>query len=136
MVLIHDGVRPFISEELIAETINLARSNAGALVAVPTKDTIKTVHDGFVADTPLRETLWQAQTPQTFRYETIYEAHQAAVRDGYIGTDDSSLVERMGGKVRIVRGNYCDIKITTPEDLVLAVAFLASAHEKGTHCGN
>ncbi len=124
VILIHDGVRPFVSEELIAEIIRIACSCAGALVAVPAKDTIKTVRDGIVVETPLREMLWQAQTPQAFRYKTIFEAHRSAIQNGYAGTDDSSLVERLGGDVRIVRGDYRNIKITTPEDLVIAEAFL------------
>jgi 2-C-methyl-D-erythritol 4-phosphate cytidylyltransferase len=126
VVLIHDGVRPFISAELIAESIETARSNSGALVAVPCKDTIKTVRDGIVIDTPHREALWQAQTPQTFRFGTIFNAHTAAEHDSYIGTDDASLVERLGGRVRIVRGDYRNIKITTPEDLILAGALHSS----------
>jgi 2-C-methyl-D-erythritol 4-phosphate cytidylyltransferase len=125
VVLIHDGVRPLISEELLQESIGIARRSDGALVAVPAKDTIKTVRDGMVVDTPPRESLWQAQTPQTFRFATIFEAHRAAEQEGFTGTDDASLVERRGGTVRIVRGDYRNIKITTPEDLVLAEAFLA-----------
>jgi 2-C-methyl-D-erythritol 4-phosphate cytidylyltransferase len=125
VVVIHDGVRPLITPELLQESIEVACGNDGALVAVPAKDTIKTVCDGIVINTPDRETLWQAQTPQSFRFGVIYEAHQAAEQDGFVGTDDASLVERRGGKVRIVRGDYRNIKITTPEDLVLAESFLA-----------
>jgi 2-C-methyl-D-erythritol 4-phosphate cytidylyltransferase len=125
VVLIHDGVRPLIAPELLSRSIDCALSNDGALVAVQAKDTIKTVRDGIVTDTPPREILWQAQTPQTFRFGIIYDAHRSAEQDGYMGTDDSSLVERRGGKVRIVTGDYANIKITTPEDLVLAEAFLA-----------
>ena len=125
VVVIHDGVRPLITPELLRESIDVACSNDGALVAVPAKDTIKTVRDGIVIDTPDRESLWQAQTPQSFRFGTIYAAHLAAEQDGFIGTDDASLVERRGGAVRIVRGDYRNIKITTPEDLVLAESFLA-----------
>jgi 2-C-methyl-D-erythritol 4-phosphate cytidylyltransferase len=125
VVLIHDGVRPLITAELLRESIEVARENDGALVAVPAKDTIKTVRDGLVIDTPLREMLWQAQTPQSFCFGTIYDAHRAAEQEGFTGTDDASLVERRGGSVRIVRGDYRNIKITTPEDLVLAEAFLS-----------
>ncbi len=126
VVLIHDGVRPFISPDLLRESIAVASSGDGALVAVRAKDTIKTVRDGVVQDTPDRSTLWQAQTPQSFRYGVICEAHQSAEEAGFAGTDDSSLVERRGGRVRIVPGDYRNIKITTPEDLVLAEAFLAA----------
>lgn len=126
VVLIHDGVRPFITQSLLQESIAVALSNDGALVAVPVKDTIKTVRDGIVVDTPSRAALWQAQTPQSFRFNIIHTAHLSAERDGFVGTDDASLVERQGGAVRVVRGDYRNIKITTPEDLVLAEAFLAS----------
>ena len=131
VVLIHDGVRPFITAQLLQESIEVARTNDGALVAVPAKDTIKTVRDGLVIDTPPRDTLWQAQTPQSFRFGVIYAAHLAAEREGFTGTDDASLVERRGGAVRVVRGDYRNIKITTPEDLVLAEAFLAGERKVG-----
>lgn len=130
VVLIHDGVRPLITLQLLRESIEIARRNDGALVAVPAKDTIKTVRDGIIIDTPPRETLWQAQTPQSFRFATIYDAHRAAELEGFMGTDDASLVERRGGAVRIVRGDYRNIKITTPEDLVLAEAFLAGERKE------
>jgi 2-C-methyl-D-erythritol 4-phosphate cytidylyltransferase len=125
VVLIHDGVRPLITPQLLQESIDVARRCDGALVAVPAKDTIKTVRDGVVVGTPPRETLWQAQTPQSFRFGVIYGAHRAAEQEGFMGTDDASLVERRGGAVKVVRGDYRNIKITTPEDLVLAEAFLA-----------
>jgi len=131
VVLIHDGVRPLLSAQLLQESISAARVADGALVAVPAKDTIKTVRDGLVMGTPPRETLWQAQTPQSFRFGVIFDAHRAAEQEGFLGTDDSSLVERRGGAVRIVRGDYRNIKITTPEDLVLAEAFLAGERKAG-----
>ena len=126
VVLIHDGVRPFITNAMLRESIEVAANCDGALVAVPAKDTIKTVRDNIVIDTPDRATLWQAQTPQSFRYCVIHQAHSRAIADGFAGTDDASLVERQGGRVRIVAGDYRNIKITTPEDLVLAEAFLAA----------
>ncbi|MFA7061877.1 MAG: 2-C-methyl-D-erythritol 4-phosphate cytidylyltransferase [Pedobacter sp.] len=126
VVLIHDGVRPFITQSLLRESIAAALNNDGALVAVPVKDTIKTVRSGIVVDTPFRDLLWQAQTPQSFRFNIIHSAHLNAEREGFMGTDDASLVERQGGSVRIVLGDYRNIKITTPEDLVLAEAFLNS----------
>lgn len=135
VVLIHDGVRPLITENLLREAINTARLYDGALVAVPAKDTIKTVADGIVTGTPDRETIWQAQTPQAFRFGVIYAAHQAAETDQFMSTDDSSLVERSGGRVCIVRGDYRNIKITTPEDLILAESFLASDRKGGVNNG-
>jgi 2-C-methyl-D-erythritol 4-phosphate cytidylyltransferase len=133
VILIHDGVRPLITEKVLSASIAVASLHDGAVVAVPAKDTIKAVENGMVTGTPDRETLWQAQTPQAFRYSVIYSAHQAAERDQYLGTDDSSLVERAGGRMRIVPGDYHNIKITTSEDLVLAEAFLATARKERIH---
>lgn len=125
IVLIHDGVRPLITEDMLQKSLSTARLHDGALVAVPVKDTIKTVLEGVVTGTPSRESLWQAQTPQSFRFGKIFSAHLAAESDGFSGTDDASLIERTGGEVHIIRGDYRNIKITTPEDLVLAEAFLS-----------
>ena len=133
VVLIHDGVRPLISEEVLRESITVAGSHDGAVVAVQVKDTIKSTENGVVTGTPDRNALWQAQTPQTFRFRIIYSAHLTAETDQYLGTDDSSLVERTGGRVHIVQGDYHNIKITTPEDLLLAEAFLTSARTTETH---
>ena len=126
IILIHDGVRPLITENLLRESIQVARLYDGAVVAVPVKDTIKTVRDGIVNTTLSRGSLWHAQTPQSFRFKTIFCAHMSAVADGFIGTDDASLVERKGGNVHIIPGDYRNIKITTPEDLILAEAFLSA----------
>lgn len=130
VVLIHDGVRPLVTEAVLSESIAVARVSDGALVAVPAKDTIKIVEDGIVIKTPPRETLWQAQTPQSFRFGIIHNAHLSAEADGFIGTDDASLIERSGGKICIVPGDYRNIKITTPEDLILAQAFLAGIEKE------
>jgi 2-C-methyl-D-erythritol 4-phosphate cytidylyltransferase len=124
VVLIHDGVRPFVSARVLERAVEVARLHDGALVAVPVKDTIKVVVDGVVKATPAREELWQAQTPQAFRYSVIMAAHEIAAAERYLGTDDAALVEWMGKDVHIVMGDYRNIKITTPEDLVLAEAFL------------
>ncbi len=131
VILIHDGVRPFITPQIIEESIKIAVTGEGALVAVPVKDTIKRATNGLVLDTPDRETLWQAQTPQAFQFNLIYQAHNRAVKDAFTGTDDASLIERLGGAVRILRGDYRNIKITTPEDLVLAEAFLKAYQQLG-----
>jgi 2-C-methyl-D-erythritol 4-phosphate cytidylyltransferase len=124
VVLIQDGVRPFVSEHMLRKSVETASLHDGALVAVPVKDTVKVVSDGVIRETPPRESLWLAQTPQTFRYSVIMAAHSIAEAERYMGTDDASLVERMGKEVHIVIGDYKNIKITTPEDLVLADAFL------------
>ena len=127
LVIIHDGVRPFVPRDVLERSLEVALLYDGALAAVPVKDTVKTVTDGVVVGTPRREDLWLAQTPQTFRYAAIREAHDRADRDGYLGTDDASLIERLGKKVHVVMGDYRNIKITTPEDMLLAEAFLKEA---------
>jgi len=125
VILIHDGVRPLVTENMLRDSIKIAGIHDGAVAAVPVKDTIKTVQHGVVRDTPPRELLWQAQTPQSFRFGKIFAAHLSAEADGFAGTDDSSLIERSGGEVHIIQGDYRNIKITTPEDLILAEAFLS-----------
>ncbi len=125
VVLIHDGVRPFFPPELLDAVIDTAAHVGGCVVGVPVKDTIKEVEDGLICATPERSRLWQAQTPQGFRYPLILDAHEQALFEGWRRTDDASLVERLGLPVAMLEGSYRNIKITTPEDLVLARAFLA-----------
>lgn len=121
IVIIHDGARPLITEEILTETIFKATEAGAVTVAVPVKDTIKVVDGkGFVVATPDRNTLWQIQTPQGFRKDIILSAHEFAENEDYLGTDDASLVERIGRSVKVVYGSYENIKITTPEDLMLA----------------
>ena len=91
---------------------------------MPVKDTIKQTSSGFVKKTLQREKLWAIQTPQAFRFDILKKAHERALKQGFIGTDDSILVERLGHKVAVVKGSYDNIKITTPEDLVLGEAIL------------
>lgn len=124
LVLIHDGVRPFPPEAGIAEALALAYEKKAALLAVPVKDTIKRVNNGIVESTPPRAELFSAQTPQIFRYEVALEAHQRAIKDGFIGSDDASLAERIGIKPAIAKGSFCNIKLTTPEDFLLAEQIL------------
>jgi 2-C-methyl-D-erythritol 4-phosphate cytidylyltransferase len=123
IVLIHDGVRPFFPHSLIEPLVAAAR-NGGCVVGVPVKETIKKVADGVIVDTPDRESLWLAQTPQAFPLGIVREAHNRAFDHRIRGTDDAMLVERFGHAVTMVRGSYRNIKITTPEDLVVAQAFL------------
>ncbi|MRR39024.1 2-C-methyl-D-erythritol 4-phosphate cytidylyltransferase, partial [bacterium] len=111
VVLIHDGVRPFVTEEILDRAAAVAREHDGALVAVPAKDTVKVVENGIITATPLRETLWLAQTPQAFRYGVIQAAHEVADAERFLGTDDAMLVERLGRQVRIVLGDYRNVKI-------------------------
>jgi 2-C-methyl-D-erythritol 4-phosphate cytidylyltransferase len=127
VVLIHDGVRPFIPEPVLERAVAAALEHDGALVAVPSKDTVKVVTDGIIRDTPAREQLWLAQTPQAFRYGIIRAAHEIAEAERFLGTDDAMLVERLGKEVHIIMGDYRNIKITTPEDLILAEAFLKNS---------
>jgi len=124
LVLIHDGVRPFVSAELLRSAATAAGEFGAAVVAVPVKDTVKVVKEGMITETPARKQLWLAQTPQAFRFGLIRAAHAEAAAQGFLGTDDASLIERQGGQVRIVKGDYRNIKITTPEDMILAEAFL------------
>jgi 2-C-methyl-D-erythritol 4-phosphate cytidylyltransferase len=127
VVLIHDGVRPFVTPEILRHAVDSAVAHDGALVAVPVKDTVKVVSAGVITETPPRENIWLAQTPQAFRYGIIRAAHEAAAAEGFLGTDDACLVERLGLSVRVVVGDYRNIKITTPEDLLLAEAFINSS---------
>jgi 2-C-methyl-D-erythritol 4-phosphate cytidylyltransferase len=124
LVLIHDGVRPFVSAELLRRAADAADQFGGAVVAVPVKDTVKVARDGIITATPPREELWLAQTPQAFRYGLIRAAYESAAAQGFLGTDDASLMERQGWPLHVVTGDYRNIKITTPEDMLLAQAFL------------
>jgi 2-C-methyl-D-erythritol 4-phosphate cytidylyltransferase len=129
VVLVHDGVRPLFPATLIETVIATAERRGACLVGVPVKDTIKEVEGGLVRGTPERTCLWLAQTPQAFRVGLLRTAVAQARADGFRGTDDASLVERLGVPVAMVEGSYRNIKITTPEDLVLARALLAAAEE-------
>lgn len=121
LILVHDGARPLITTALIQAAVAAAAEFGAAVVAVPVSDTIKRVGpDGRVLETPPRGQLWAAQTPQVFRASLLREAHEAALRDGFRGTDDSALVERLGQPAHIVPGSPENFKITTTADLVLA----------------
>ena len=125
IVVIHDGVRPFVTREMIEESIQTAIRLQAVVFAVPVKETIKmAAPDGTVLRTLDRESLWQIQTPQSFQANVFREALQKAMEEGFTGTDDASLVERMGVKVHLLPGSYTNIKITTPEDMTLATLFL------------
>lgn len=128
IVLIHDAVRMFVTEEILATSIRYARECGASITAVPAKDTIKQVTakngEHFVAATLDRSLLWHVQTPQTFQYPLILSTHQQARTLGLSATDDAMLVEQFGHPVKIVHGAYRNIKITTPDDLLVAEAFL------------
>lgn len=126
IILVHDAARPLISEQVILDTIQAVREKGAAIAGVPAKNTIKVCDaDKAVVNTPPRSTLWEIQTPQGFRRDILVAANEQAVKDGFLGTDDASLVERTGQKVYIVESDYRNIKITTPEDMQIAEAFLA-----------
>lgn len=121
VLLIHDGVRPFTTVAMIEASVHGALRYEAVIFGVPVKDTIKVVDkDDTVVQTLERGSLYQVQTPQAFRSNLIREAHRKAAMEGFVGTDDASLVERMGIKVRVLLGSYENIKITTREDLEFA----------------
>jgi 2-C-methyl-D-erythritol 4-phosphate cytidylyltransferase len=125
IVLIHDGARPLISESVICKSIEETIKYRATVVGVPAKNTIKVISDdGFVEATPDRNYLVEIQTPQTFDYDLIKEAHQKALESGVSGTDDAFLVEWLKVPVKIVVGDYTNIKITTPEDLTIAESII------------
>ena len=127
IVLIHDGARPFVTNKNIVDAINAAKIYGACGVGVRLKDTVKICdQNGFVASTPDRSSLWSIQTPQGFTYDIIMDAHEKAIQSNYIGTDDMVLVEKLGIPVKIVEGNYKNIKITTPEDLAIGESIIAS----------
>lgn len=132
-VLIHDGARPLVTEDIIARSIETAKECGACVVGMPVKDTIKVVGaDGFAKETPERKTLWQVQTPQSFSYPAIADAYAKVVALGDdTVTDDAMVLERMTGKqVRVIEGSYRNIKITTPEDLLVAEAYLKDVVKK------
>lgn len=127
LVLVHDGVRPFITKDIAEQSILVARETGGALVAIPMKDTVKRVdQQGRVEATLNREELWSAQTPQVFRYSWLLEAHRQAETRQWDVTDDAGLVEQLGHPVTVVPGSVQNIKITKPEDLILGESILSS----------
>lgn len=131
IILVHDGARPLISQPVIQQVIKSVRKNSAAIVAVPVKDTIKVADPGgFVASTPKRSELWAVQTPQGFKRELLMKAYRKAREEKFLGTDDSSLVERLGIPVKIVPGEYENLKITTPEDLPIANLILTENRER------
>ena len=129
IVLIHDGVRPFIKENDIKKIIDDTIKYDCCVLGVKVKDPVKICNENnYISSTPDRNSLWIAQTPQSFKYDLIMRAHKKAVSDGYTGTDDSVLTERIGCKVKITEGSYDNIKITTQEDLYFSKAIIEKNH--------
>ena len=127
-IAVHDGARPFAASELFAEVWSKARKTGAAIAAVPCKDTIKEVNPEKLVNATLeRSRLWAVQTPQIFSLELLRKAYAQLQKAGNMVTDDAGAVEQIGGKVAVVMGNYKNIKITTPDDLILGEAFIKGA---------
>jgi len=125
IVIVHDGVRPFITGEMIHASVEAAVNTGAAIVATPVSDTVKRVNgQGIIEQTVEREGLWRVQTPQVFRYDILKRAFEKAYSESFYGTDEGSLVERLGEKVQIVPGSEFNIKITRREDLFLGESIL------------
>jgi 2-C-methyl-D-erythritol 4-phosphate cytidylyltransferase len=128
IVLVHDAVRPFVTAEIIHDVIEAVRKYGAAIAGMPAMDTIKEVHrtseGAVITATVPRERVVMAQTPQGFRYDVLKKAFDEAAADGFLGTDEASLVERSGHEVAVVMGSPRNIKITTPADMELAEFFL------------
>ncbi|NLX61915.1 MAG: 2-C-methyl-D-erythritol 4-phosphate cytidylyltransferase [Tissierellia bacterium] len=130
IVLSHDGARPFVKVKNIEDAIEGAYEYGACIIGVPVKDTIKVVEDNkSINKTPERSLLWQAQTPQSFKKEILMEGYRKAIEDNFVGTDDSMLVERLGIDVKVIMGSYENIKITTPEDIIIAESILRDREE-------
>jgi 2-C-methyl-D-erythritol 4-phosphate cytidylyltransferase len=127
LVAVHDAARPFVTPSLVERALELAAKHGAAIVAVPARDTVKQVHpDGWIEATPPRQSLWLAQTPQIFRTDILRQAHERALLNELVASDDAALVESIGVRVYVVAGNDENRKITTPEDLRWAEWFLST----------
>ena len=125
IVLVHDGVRPFVRNQDILNIISQTAVYGSCVLGVKVKDTIKVCDgNGYVINTPDRSFLWSAQTPQSFQYSILMDSYNQAFSDSFLGTDDSMLVERAGHKIKMIEGSYDNIKITTPEDLYIGNSIL------------
>lgn len=132
LVLIHDGARPLVTDEMISRCVRETQGRGATFTGIPAIDTIKQVDgSGKVMRTLERERLWMVQTPQTFRHDLIVSAHRQAQQEGFTGTDDASLVERLGHDVWAIPGSYENIKVTTHMDLSLAERILAQRTARG-----
>jgi len=124
VVLIHDGVRPLLEARVVRRALSALSGCDGVVVAVPPKDTIKEMAGDTVTQTLKRDALVAVQTPQIFLYQPLLDAYERAMKESFYATDDSAVVEWNGGRIRVVTGSYTNIKVTTPEDLVIAEVFL------------
>ncbi len=121
-VMVHDGVRPFVTEELVEAVLEAAVKDGAAVAGLPVRETIKRATGGWIQGTVDRDGLWSIQTPQAFRLDLLRTAHERAQREGFVGTDEAVLVERLGHPVRLVPGLPENLKLTTPADFTLATA--------------
>ncbi len=124
-VLIHDGVRPFVRNDIIKNCVDTVTGGYACAVGVKVTDTLKVVDDSnIITSTPDREYMYLIQTPQAFCTDDIIQAHKLAEQDGFFGTDDAVLYERLGKKVKVVEGDYSNIKITVPIDISIMEAYI------------
>ena len=125
IAMVHDGARPLVTEELILKSIEHVKKHKAVGVGTPVKDTIKIVdEENVMIQTPDRKRLWAIQTPQTFEYSLLLKAHEEAAAKGFLGTDDTVLVENLGISVKMILGSYENIKVTTPEDIFIGEAIM------------
>ena len=127
LVVVHDGVRPFVTDAVLRETLGCAATHGAAVTAVPLRDTLKRISDGGEVETTVpRDNLWRTQTPQAFQRHLLISAYRQAWERGVHATDDASLIESMGHPVKVVSGSEYNIKITTPEDLNFSEGLLCA----------
>ncbi len=126
-IIIHDGARPLFDCKQLPALLEIVRQTGAGMIGVPVKDTIKDVENSRITGSLDRGRLWQAQTPQGFQYQLLKEAFDRADKDGFVGTDDASLLERLGHPVQVLKGDYRNIKVTTPEDILIAAALLGGS---------
>ena len=128
-VVVHDAARPFVTAEMVDRTLSSLADAEGAIVATPLDETLKRVDGDVVDETLTRAHLWRVQTPQSFRTSILLDAHDKASAEGFEVTDDASLVERYGGRVVVVHSTRANMKLTYPEDFVIAEAMLKSREQ-------
>ncbi|MHA6259164.1 2-C-methyl-D-erythritol 4-phosphate cytidylyltransferase [Sporosarcina sp. CAU 1771] len=136
IVLVHDAARPFVPRSIIRELVQTAHEFGAAIAGVRAKDTMKFASDGVIEETVDREKLWIVQTPQAFRFDVLQNASNRAIENGFLGTDESMLVERLGHSVRIVESTYDNVKMTTQEDLVFGEILLKRRREEDENDSN
>ena len=129
-VVVHDAARPFVTSEMVDRTLSSLADAEGAIVATPLDETLKRVDGDVVDETLTRAHLWRVQTPQSFRTSILLDAHDKAAAEGFEVTDDASLVERYGGRVVVVHSTRANMKLTYPEDFVIAEAMLKSREQQ------